>query len=129
MASFKSVLKKIGEVALAGASILPVYGGFARAIALSIPGDKDDAAVDRILRTAADGLVTAQNVIIAMEAAGAAAGIPGPQKAAMTAPALHQLFMTLPILQGKKPKDPAAALLKAQAVGGALADYFNQFED
>lgn len=126
----KSVLKKIGEAAMAASSFIPIYGPAIRATVVAISGGSKHAdSVEHMITSVGDGLIIAQNIVLAAEAAGNAISVPGAQKAAMTAPALHQLLMTLPLLQGKKPKDATQAMEKAKAVGGALADYFNQFED
>jgi hypothetical protein len=128
MANFLTVLKKIGQGALAASTAIPIYGQAIRGVTALIPGDKDDAAVDKVLNIAADGLVTAQNIILQAEAMGAALGVPGADKAKMSAPAIHQLLMSLPILKGKHPKDQVSALAKAEALGGALAAYLNEYE-
>jgi hypothetical protein len=127
--SFLSVLKKIGQVANTASTVVPVYGQLAQAIAATTPSVKDDKVVAAGLGFANDGLVQAQNIILNAEVMGQAISAPGAQKAAMAAPAFNQLLMSLPILQGKKPKDPEAAKAKALAVGAALADYINEFGD
>jgi hypothetical protein len=129
MSKFVSILKKIGQGALIGAQVVPIYGEVARGIARLTTTTKDDEVIEKGLGVASDGLVAAQNIILNAEAMGAALGVPGADKAKASAPAIHQLFMSLPILKGKKPKDPAVAMEKAQALGGAIADYLNCYED
>lgn len=132
MASFKSILKKIGEVANTASAAIPIYGTLIKLGMAPFLKDTDVDKldkVDKVMNIAQDGLLTAMKIVLDAEVMGQAIGAPGAQKAAMIAPAMQSLLNDLPILKGKKPKDEASAKLKAQAFGAALADYFNEFTD
>lgn len=127
--SFLSILKKIGQDVNLADQYIPVYGQLIHGFTSMIPGSsKIDNAVSIGVSKSMDGLVAFQKIVLDAEVFGQAAGIPGAQKAAGIAPAVLQLFLDLPILQGEKPKDPVSAKAKAAALGGALADFINEFE-
>ena len=122
--SFLSVLKKIGQKINGGSDQVQAYGALAQIVAATTKSTADD----RIVAIAQDGLVQFQNIIVDVEVFGQALSLPGAQKAAAAAPAIHQLLMNLPIIKGKKPKDPEQTKADAAALGGALAKYFNGYE-
>jgi hypothetical protein len=126
--SFTSVLKKIGQVFNSAEKAVPAYGQLALLATALTPNTKDDEIVAKGLAIANDGLVRFQNIIVDAEIVGQALGMPGSQKAAAAAPAILQLFLDLPIIKGKKPKDPAQSKLDAAELGGALAKFMNGFE-
>jgi hypothetical protein len=126
--SFLSILKKIGQEANKFDEAIPIIGSYAHMATSLIPGDRDDKAVDAALQFAQDGLVRFQNIILDAEVFGQAAGVPGPQKAIGVAPAVLQLFLDLPVIKGKRPKDPEVTKADAAALGGALAKFLNGFE-
>ena len=125
---FFSALKKFGQLVVGADQKVPQYSELAQTIALLTPGDGDDKAIAKATAIVQDGLVRFQNIILDAEVAGQALGVPGADKAKMAAPALMQLFLDLPFLKGKKPKNPDSAKVKAAALGSALADWFNEFE-
>lgn len=114
VSSFVSVLKKVGQVILFAEGLEKVYKPFLQII----PGEAK----------VADKLDLLTKLVVDAEVMGQAIQAPGSQKAAMLAPAAFQLLLDLPILQGKKPKDPAQAKLDAAAVGAAVAKFLNNFE-
>lgn len=126
--SFLSVLKKIGQKIVGGQEKVTEYGAIAQTIAALTPGTADDKAVAAALTIANDGLVRFQNIIIDAEVFGQAIGTPGPDKAKMAAPAILQLFLDLPVIKDKKPKDADVTKADAEALGGALAKFLNGFE-
>ncbi len=126
--SFLSVLKKIGQKVVGGGEQFNAYGSLATGIVALTPGIKDDQVVAAAISAANDGLVRFQKIIIDAEIFGQALEIPGNLKAVGAAPAIVQLFMDLPIIKGRKPKDPEVTKADAAALGGALAKFLNGWE-
>lgn len=118
---FVSILKKIGNVILLAEGFEKAYGPVVTGM---IPGTKDDAVLAKVN----DRLDQATKIVIDAEVMGQAISAPGTQKAKMAGGPMFQLLMDLPILQGKKPKDPVKAKADAQALSGALAEFLNNFE-
>jgi len=117
--NFTSILKKIGQGIATATGLYNAYAPLVQAVAPSTT-----SAVAKI----ADRLDLATKIVIDAEIMGQAINAPGTQKAAMAAGPMFQLLLDLPILQGKKPKDPEKAKADAEKLGGALADFLNDFE-
>ena len=115
--NFVSILKKIG---LGVAQATGIYEGYKPLITAVAP---------QVGQHLGDGLELAAKIVLDAEIMGAAIGAPGSQKAAMLAGPMFQLLLDLPVLRGKKPKDPEDAKLKAQKVGADIADFLNCFEE
>lgn len=115
---FLSILKKVGQVVLQAEGFEKQYSPLAGLI----PGG------DKIVTKLEDKLELATKIVTDAEVMGQALGVPGAQKAKMAAGPMFQLLLDIPILQGKKPKDPAQARADAEALGGALAKFLNNFE-
>ena len=126
--SFISILKKIGAEINQVDQAIPIFGPILHAFTMLIPNPSVQAAIATGTTKVQDGLDLAVRIVTDAEAMGQAISAAGPQKAAMTAPALAQLFLDLPILQSKKPKDPVLFKTHAAALGGAIADLLNDFE-
>ncbi len=126
--SFLSVLKKIGQKVIGGGEQVKEYGAIAQTIAALTDSDKDDKIVAKALSFANDGLVKFQNIILDIEVIGQEMMIPGPMRAVAVAPAILQLFMDLPVIKGKKFKNPETAKVKAAALAAAFADLMNEVE-
>ncbi len=126
--SFLSVLKKIGQKVIGADEQIKEYTPIAQMFTSLIPGDKDDKIVNAALLAANDGLVRFQKIILDVEVIGQEMQLQGSVKAAMAAPAIVQLFMDLPIIKGRKPKDPEVTKADAAALGGALAKFLNGWE-
>jgi hypothetical protein len=116
-----SFLKKLGSLVLKATELVVGYGPTVRQL---MPPQGD-----AVVQTVEDKLLLATKIVMDAEVMGQAIGAPGTQKAAMAAPAIFQLLLDLPVLNGKKPKDPVQAKAAATALGGALADFLNCFED
>jgi hypothetical protein len=125
--SFLSVLKKVGANANAVNGAVADYGQMAKLVTSFTPGDRDNQIVGGVVDVS-KSLVRFQDMIVQAEVFGQAAGLTGPQKAAGIAPAVVQLFLELPILKDKKPKDPAKTKADAAKLAGAAAEFMNGFE-
>jgi hypothetical protein len=115
---FVSILKKVGQIVLQAEGFERQYSPLLG----MIPGS------DKFVPKIEDKLETATKIITDAEIMGQALGVAGPQKASMAAGPMFQLLLDLPIIQGKKPKDPVKAKADAEALGGALAEFLNNFE-
>ena len=130
---FVSVLKKIGEVfsGKPGTKIQPsvdAYTNLARAVAAITPNTTDDQIVEAEAAITQDGLIRLQSIITDAEVVGQTLGLAGDQKAIMSAQAINQLLMDLPLVKGLKPEDPEQTKADAAAVGAAFAKYLNGFK-
>ena len=123
-----NILKKIGQILNAADQYIPMYGSLIHAVTNSILPGKE-AQITTIAAAVTDGLHIASKIVVDAEIAGQAAGLAGPQKMLLTGPALAQLFLDLPVLQGRKPKDAEKFKADAAKLGGAIADLLNDFED
>ncbi len=125
---FVSILKKIGSAFVSANDKVPAYVALAQAgVALS----GNPSAINSVNLASGlinDGLVRFQNIILDAEIMGQAISAPGTQKSVMAAPAILQLFLDLPILKGKDPKDADQSRIDAAELGGALAKFLNGFE-
>ncbi len=126
--SFLSVLKKIGQEVNAASAFVPVYGQLLQATTALIPGDREDKAIAKGIAVTTDGLTRFQNIVVDAEVFGQAIGVKGADKAIGAAPAILQLFLDLPVIKGRKPKDAEVTKADAAALGGALAKFLNGFE-
>lgn len=115
---FVSILKKVGTAILIAEGIEKQYSPLLG----MIPGS------DKVLPKIEDRMEMATKIVTDAEIMGQAIQAPGTQKAVMAAPAMFQLLLDLPVLRGRKPKDPVQAKQDAQEVGAALAKFLNNFE-
>lgn len=125
--SFKSVIKKIGEDINKADQAIPVWGGLIHAVTSAIPGI-NGTTVDKGITVVQDKLDQIQSIVVDAEAFGQAAGLKGEDLAKGIGPAVTQVLIDMPLIKGKKPKDPEAAKAIAAKIGGLVYDYLNQFE-
>ena len=116
-----SWLKKLGEVAKVGSSIIPVWGPLISAV---IPGEKDD----KILARVDDTWSQIAGVVVTAEQMGAAIKAPGVQKLDMAAPSVAQLILRSSALAGKKVKDAAKFEAAVKGVASNVADLLSALE-
>lgn len=115
---FISILKKVGQVVLQAEGIEKQYSPLLGLI----PHAAD------VIPKVEDRMDRAVKIITDAEVMGQAISVPGPQKAAMAAGPMFQLLLDMPVIRGLKPKDPAKAKADAEKLGGALAEFLNNFE-
>ncbi len=115
-------LKRIGQAALAGVNIIPVFGPIAAAL---IPGDKDD----KILATIQGSLIDIQQIILNAEVFGAALTLTGEQKLKGAIPAVAQVILHSSIMAGKPPANQALFLEGVQDMTNAMVKILNSRGD
>lgn len=115
---FVSILKKVGQAVLLAQGIEKQYSPLLGMIPRS--GEALAAVDDRLDR--------AVKIITDAEVMGQALAVPGADKARMAAGPMFQLLLDMPVIRGLKPKDPVQAKADAEALGGALAKFLNNFE-
>lgn len=93
-------LKNFGELAKAGAAIIPILGPIA---ATFIPGKKDDQLIAKIT----DSLDEVTKIVMHMEMAGAALGLKGEDKLKGAIPAVAQILLQSTIMAGQAPGNQA----------------------
>lgn len=121
MASFKSVLKKIGEVTLKVTEQLVGVEGIA-ALVFPQKADTIHQVVDKFEQLA--------GIVVTAEQMGAALALGGPDKLKMATPLLGQVILQSQLLAGgRKIRDAAKFQAGVAALGGALADIMNSLSD
>lgn len=114
-----SFLKKLGQLILKGAE---VWLGFAPLAQLALPGEAGGIqVVSRDLKEIAD-------IIVTVEAAGAALGLPGVDKLKMAGPLVAQAIGQSALLVGRPVALPALYAQGAQKIADGMADVINSLK-
>lgn len=124
--SFTSVLEKISQDVNKFDAAIPIWGELIHAATSMIPGA--DGKVTQAVAMVDNGLQRAANIIVDVQVMRRAIGASGEQGALMAAPAIAQLYLDLPMIKGRKPKDPEKFKADSARLAGVLADLANNFE-
>lgn len=111
-------LKKFGQTVLAGSQLAVAITPLIRVTA---DNEKANATLDKI----DDTMAGVQMAVMTAEVFGQALSLPGAEKAKAAAPLVMQALLAAPFMGGKKIDDQEKAMLAAQAMGQAMADFLN----
>lgn len=111
-----SFLKKLGQIIVTG---LEIASGILPLVSQAVPNAAGT------VQTISKDLAEAMQIIVSVEAMGAALGLPGPEKLRAAAPQIEQILMSSSVMIGKPIANPQLALQGATKVADGLADWLN----
>ena len=106
-------LKKLGQILATG---LELWSGFAPVFSTAVPN------AGGVIDTVSKDLTEIGTIITNVEGAGAALGLPGPDKLKMAAPAVAQVIMSSALLSGHAIADTAKFQQGVNEIASGVAD-------
>lgn len=113
-------LKKVGSYIVKGLQIIAQFEGVVTA---TVPGS------GTVIQVISKDLTDIGNIIIQIEAAGQALGLPGAQKLTAATPAVAQVLLQSALLANHKVANEALFQSGAQKIADGMVDVLNSLKD